>query len=118
MPFRTELRALVRLAAPLAAAQAGTQLMSLVDLAVVGRLGARELAAAGLGNTIFFAISVIGIGLVFGIDPMISHALGAGDAQRARHVLWQGVWLACGTTVVLTVPLMLAPIVMPHFHMD
>ena len=49
-PFRTELRSLIRLAAPLAAAQAGTQVMGLVDLAVVGRLGARELGAAGLGN--------------------------------------------------------------------
>lgn len=116
--FKNELRQLLRLAAPLAAAQAGTQVMSLVDLAVVGRLGERELAAAGLGNTIFFAVSVIGIGLVFGIDPMISHALGAGDARRARHVLWQGVWLALGTTVVLTIPLMLAPVVLPHARME
>jgi MATE family multidrug resistance protein len=118
MSFRVELRSLVRLAAPLAAAQAGTQLMSLVDLAVVGRLGARELAAAGLGNTIFFAVSVIGMGLVFGVDPMISHALGARDPVRARHVFWQGAWVAVGATVVLTIPLLLAPYVMPHFHME
>src|SRR5258706_9458878 len=99
--LKSELRQLARLAGPLAAAQAGTQLMSLVDLAVLGRLGARELAAAGLGTSIFFAISVIGMGITFGIDPMISHALGAQNVVRARHVFWQGVWLACGATIVL-----------------
>src|SRR5689334_5177628 len=61
--FRRELRQLVTLAAPIAAAQAGTQLMTLVDLAVLGRLGAREIAAAGLANAIFFALSVTGMGV-------------------------------------------------------
>jgi MATE family multidrug resistance protein len=114
-PFRSELRQLLRLAAPLAAAQAGTQIMSLVDLAVLGRLGAREFGAAGLGNAIFFAISILGIGINLGVDPMISQAFGAGDAVRARHVMWQGVWLALGVTVMLTVVLLFAPLLLPLF---
>ena len=117
-PFRTELRQLLKLAGPLAAAQAGTQVMSLVDLAVVGRLGARELGAAGLGNAIFFTISIVGMGLVFGIDPMISHALGAENVVRARHVLWQGIWLALGVTVVLTIPLIAAPALFSLFGVE
>jgi MATE family multidrug resistance protein len=116
--FRTELRSLLRLAAPLAAAQAGTQIMGLVDLAVLGRLGARELGAAGLGNAIFFAISILGIGLTFGVDPMISQAFGAGDPVRARHVMWQGVWLALGVTAVLTIPLLFAPMLLPLFDVE
>ena len=114
-PFRTELRHLLRLAGPLAAAQAGTQIMGLVDLAVVGRLGARELGAAGLGNAIFFTISILGMGLVFGIDPMISQAFGGGDGVRARHVMWQGIWLALGVTVLLTIALLFAPMLFPLF---
>lgn len=115
--LKIELRQLVRLAAPLAAAQAGTQIMNLVDLAVLGRLGARELGAAGLGHAIFFMVSVMGIGLILGIDPMISQAFGAGDPVRARHVLWQGIWLALGATVVLSIPLFCMPFVVPHFGM-
>jgi MATE family multidrug resistance protein len=115
-PFRSELRQLLRLAGPLAAAQAGTQIMGLVDLAVVGRLGARELGAAGLGNAIFFTISIVGMGLVFGVDPMISQAFGAGDPVRSRHVLWQGVWLALGVSVVLTIPLLVSPLLFPLFE--
>lgn len=113
--LKTELRQLARLAGPLAAAQAGTQIMSLVDLAVLGRLGARELAAAGLGSTIFFTISIVGVGLLLGVDPLISQALGGGDAVRARHVMWQGVWLALGTTVVISSVLAFAPVVIPNF---
>src|SRR5688572_1232200 len=88
-----EFRTLLRLAAPLAAAQAGNQLMGLVDVAVLGRLGAKELASAGLGNAIFFAFSIMGMGMVMGVDPLMSQALGARDEARARRVLWQGVWL-------------------------
>jgi MATE family multidrug resistance protein len=115
--FKTELRQLARLAGPLAAAQAGAQVMNLVDLAVVGRLGAAELAATGLGSAIFFAISVVAMGLVFGIDPLISQAFGARDPVRARHMLWQGVWLSLGATVVLSLVLASFALVVPLFGM-
>jgi MATE family multidrug resistance protein len=106
--YSAELRQLFRLAAPLAAAQAGSQLMGVVDIAVLGRYSARDLAACGLANAFFFAISVVGMGVLFGIDPLISQAVGAGDRMRARRVLWQGVWLALIVAGVLTVPLLLA----------
>lgn len=105
---------LFRLALPLAAAQAGTQMMGLVDVSVLGRLGARELAASGLGNAVFFSISVVGMGLMFGIDPMISQAIGAGDRGRARRILWQGVWLGLIVTGVLTVILVAAAAALPY----
>lgn len=109
-----ELRTLLRLAAPLAAAQAGNQLMGLVDVAVLGRLGARELAGAGLANAIFFAFSVMGMGMVMGVDPLMSQAIGARDEHRARRTLWQGVWLTLIVAGVLTVILGLCVIAIPH----
>jgi len=111
--YRRELKELFRLAAPLAAAQAGTQLMGLVDVAVLGRLGARELAGAGMANAVFFAISVVGLGIILGLDPLISQAVGAGNHERARHVLWQGVWLSVLVTAALTVILVPASFAMP-----
>jgi MATE family multidrug resistance protein len=100
--FKRELRELFRLALPLAAAQAGTQLMGVVDVAVLGRLGARELAGSALGNAVFFAFSVMGMGMVFGVDPLIAQAVGAGDRLRARRVLWQGIWLSLIVSAALT----------------
>lgn len=112
-PFREEIRELFRLALPVAAAQAGTQLMGLVDVAVLGRLGARELAASGVGNAVFFAFSVVGIGTVLGIDPLVAQAVGAGDHLRARRALWQGVWLAIAVTAALMVVMMIGAAAMP-----
>lgn len=111
--FRHELRELFRLALPLAAAQAGTQLMGLVDIAVIGRLGARDLAGAGLGNAVFFAFSVMGMGMVLGVDPLIAQAVGAGDRLRARRVMWQGAWLALVVAGVLTVILLAGTVALP-----
>ena len=107
--LKTELWQLLSLALPLAAAEAGTQVMSVVDMAVIGRLGGLELAAAGLGNAVFFGVSVFGLGLMLGVDPLISQAVGARDFISARRVMWQGVWLALITSAFLTVPLLCGP---------
>ena len=112
-PVRTEFRALLALALPLAAAQAGTQLMGLVDVAVLGRLGATELGASALGNSLFFALAILGMGIVMGIDPLIAQALGARAEVQARRVLWQGIWLALAVGFGLMIPMAFSPRLLP-----
>jgi MATE family multidrug resistance protein len=107
--LQNELRELMRLAVPIAIAQAGLALMGVVDTAVVGRLGAAALGAVGLSNGIFFAVAIVGIGTVMGLDPLVAQAFGAKDRKRARELLWQGAWLALFTSLVLAVPLCFAP---------
>ena len=97
-PLGAELRALFRLAVPLAVAQGGQALMGVVDTAVVGRAGAVPLAGTGLGNSLFFAVAVLGMGIMHGFDPLVSQAVGAGDTARARRLLWQAAWLSVGLT--------------------
>ena len=115
---KKELKALVRLALPLAAAQAGMTLMGLVDVAVLGRLGAEELGASGLGNALFFAIAIVGVGIVMGVDPLVSQALGARDEVEARRVLWQGVWLSIAVGLFLMIPMILSPLVLQPMGID
>src|SRR5271170_410651 len=98
--FREELWALLVLAGPLAAAQAGVALMGLTDTAVVGRLGAGPLGSVGLGNGLFFFFCVLGMGVMLGLDPLISQAIGAGETRRARALIWQSFWLALAATAV------------------
>jgi MATE family multidrug resistance protein len=98
-----ETRALLTLAIPLALSNIGNQLLGAVDTAVVGRLGEVALGAVGLGNGIYFTVVVVGLGLMLGIDPLVSQALGANEAGRARGVLVQGAWIA----LVVSVPLAL-----------
>jgi MATE family, multidrug efflux pump len=94
---------------PIAAAQVGIALMGVVDTAVVGRLGAAALGAVGLSNGLFFAVGIVGAGIVMGLDPLISQAFGASDRPRSRALLWQGAWLALIVSAVLAVPLAFAP---------
>jgi MATE family multidrug resistance protein len=107
--FRDELVALLRLALPLIGVSAGFQLMGMVDTAVVGRLSQVALGAVGLANGVYFTLAVLGLGLMMGMDPLIAQALGAGDRTRVRYLLSQAVWLACGTSLVLTLPMLLLP---------
>jgi MATE family multidrug resistance protein len=89
----SELRELAALAGPLTLSYVGGTLMGFVDTAMVGRLGATALAAVGIGNGIYFLVSMAGMGLVLGMDPLTAQAIGAGERDRARRVLWQAVRL-------------------------
>src|SRR4051812_20327531 len=89
----SELPILLRLAFPLILTNAGNMLLGLVDVAVCGRLGDTAIAGAGLGNAIFFTLSLFGLGTLFGLDPMISQAVGAGEQRNARAIFTQGLWL-------------------------
>lgn len=100
--LRAELRALFWLALPIVAVNLGNTLTGLVDTAVVGRLGEVQLGAVGLGNSVFFVISVLGMGIMLGLDPLISQALGAGQGARARALFGQGIWLAAVVCVPLS----------------
>jgi MATE family multidrug resistance protein len=115
-PARTtpaaELRSLLRLAAPIAFTQAGYALMGLVDTAVVGRLGAAPLGAVGVANGLFFALAVVGLGTMLGLDPLFAQAVGARDEERARELIWQGLWLSGLVTLSLALPIAAMPLVL------
>lgn len=101
------------LAIPLAAQQLGFQLMGAVDAAWLGRYSESALAAAGVGNSILFAITSIGLGIVMGLDSVVPKAVGAGRTEDARRYLQGGIRLAvlvglAGMLALLTTPALLA----------
>ncbi len=100
---REELPVLLGLAFPLILTNAGNMLLGLVDVAVCGRIGDTAIAGAGLGNAIFFTLSLFGLGTLFGLDPLLSQAVGAGEHKNARSIFTQGLWLALliGIPIVL-----------------
>jgi MATE family multidrug resistance protein len=98
-----ELGPMLRLATPVAIAELGWMAMGIVDTIVVGRLGAEATGAVGLGNNLHIAVAIFGLGLLLGLDTMVSQEHGAGLDDEARRSLTQGVYLG----VVLTPLLML-----------
>jgi MATE family multidrug resistance protein len=92
--FAIELRRLLGLAGPIIVSQLGQVGMNAADTIMVGPLGARSLAAAGLGSAIHFFGIVCCVGVLVGLSPLVSQAFGAGDTRRCRHLVVQGLWLA------------------------
>ncbi|MDB4967052.1 MAG: Multi antimicrobial extrusion protein [Myxococcales bacterium] len=113
-----ELRTLLQLAGPLILGYAGSQIMSLVDAAMVGRLGASALAGVGIGNGIFFTVSCLGLGCVAGMEAPVAQALGAGETVRARRLMWQGVRVALGVSAPLLLIMLLFPPLLPVIGVD
>jgi multidrug resistance protein, MATE family len=80
-------RRLLKLALPLVLTQAGQTMVHLIDNAMVGRVGTAELAAASFANSIFVVVMVFGMGIFFGITPLIGHALGANDKSKVAEII-------------------------------
>lgn len=111
--FLHELRALLRLAAPIVVGQLGGIAMNTTDTIMVGPLGAGSLAAAGLGSALFMSLLMVCTGTLMGMSPLVSQAFGAGDRRECRRVMVQGLWLAALLTVPMTLGCMLGePIAM------
>lgn len=92
--LRTEAAALVRIATPVVVAEIGWMSMGLVDTVMVGPLGPEAIAATGLGSGVFTGVAVFGMGLLLGLDTLVSQAFGAGRLNQCRRLLYQGLWLA------------------------
>lgn len=91
--WRPELGPLLTLAGPVVAAELGWMAMGVVDTIFVGRIGAEAIGAASLGNALYFAVAVFGMGLLLGLDTLVSQAYGAGRKNECHDWLVQGAWL-------------------------
>ena len=95
--MRSELNALLTLAVPVILAEIGWMGMGIVDTLMVGPLGPAAIGATGMGSGVFTAIAIFGMGLMLGLDSLVSRAYGAGRPDECVRWLHHGVVLACGT---------------------
>jgi MATE family multidrug resistance protein len=98
--LRTEVRATLSLAWPLILANLTMALIQATDVLLMGRLGARPLAASALGLNLNFALSLICLGLVTASSPMIATALGerGSNVRDVRRTFRQSLWLIASVT--------------------
>lgn len=81
--WAAEARELLRLALPLAATQLAQMIILATDTLMLGHFSNAALAAAALGNTIFFVVWLLGSGPTFAVASMIAHVRG-GTGAAAR----------------------------------
>jgi MATE family multidrug resistance protein len=94
------------LAGPVVLAELGWMSMGIVDTIMVGPLGPAAIGAAGMSNSIFFAVAVFGMGVMLGLDALVAKSYGAGRLDDCVR------WLHHGLIVALVV----APTVMLAFY--
>ena len=96
-------REIVRLAVPAFLALVAEPLFLLGDAAVVGHLGTEELAGLGIAATVLQTAVGLCVFLAYGTTASVARSLGAGDLRAALAQGVDGLWLATGLGVVLTV---------------
>jgi len=99
LPTPSDFRAMLRLALPVAAVQLGIMAMGVTDTIMVGHLSPAALAAGALGNLYFFIAGIFGQGTLMALDPVISQAVGARDAEAISRALQRGLVMALALTV-------------------
>ena len=98
--LRTEVRRIAALALPVAATQVGTMLLGFVDTVMLGRVGTEALAASSIANVWIYGTTQLALGTLFGLDPIVAQAHGAGRGDVAGRALQRGLVLA----LLLAVP--------------
>jgi MATE family multidrug resistance protein len=93
--LRRELRVLLALAGPVVLAEIGWMSMGIVDTLMVSPLGPQAIGAVGLGSGLFLAIGIASMGVLFGLDTLVSQAFGARRLDECHRWLFHGVALAC-----------------------
>ncbi|MBY6129533.1 MATE family efflux transporter [Qipengyuania aquimaris] len=97
---------------PMIVGVAAIMSVGLIDAYFIGQLGSAELAAVSFIFPITIALSSLGVGVMVGINSVISRALGEGDEARAERRANFGVVFAlvAGSVLGLALFLLLDPL--------
>jgi MATE family multidrug resistance protein len=92
--MRRELVPMLKLAGPVILAEIGWMSMGVVDTIMVGPLGPAAIGATGMSSSLFFALAVFGMGVMLGLDALVSQSAGAGRFDECVRWLQHGVCVA------------------------
>ena len=81
--------------------QVGSVLMGITDTLMLGHVGKLEVAASGVANQIYFLFTVIGMGIIAAMAPMIAVSKGAKNKTECGEILRTGIELGFIISIVL-----------------
>jgi len=91
--YTKEFRYNLKLASPVMLGMLGHTFVGFVDNIMVGQLGAAELAAVSLGNSLIFIAMSLGIGFSTAITPLVAEADSEADFNKGKSVFKHGFFL-------------------------
>ncbi|MEP2025227.1 MAG: MATE family efflux transporter [Reichenbachiella sp.] len=101
MTLKEHFRTNITLAYPVMLSQMGHILVAVADSMMVGRLGTVPLASVSLANSVFSVIMLFGLGVSYGMTPLIASADGANDKRMGAKFFKHGVYLNSALGIIL-----------------
>ena len=96
-----DLRAIVTLGWPLILNNLFSIGVNVSDTLMVGRLGATQLAALGIGSALWIGVFLAGLGVIMALGPTVAQHYGAQRLVDIGHDTRQAAWLALMISVVV-----------------
>ncbi len=116
--LRTEATKTAKLAYPIILGELAQMALGIIDVAMVGAVSYKHLAAAALVLSVMNIPFVIGIGITISVAQLVSQAHGQRDGQLVSHYLYNGFWLSAITAVIISLSLEFGQNILFHLNQD
>ena len=101
-------RDIAKLGWPVLIAQLAVMINGVIDTVMAGRLSATDLAAVGIGASIYISVFVTLMGVLIALTPVVAQLYGAGKyadiGEEVRQSLWLGAFLTSVAFVLIYFP--------------
>ena len=113
------LKKILAISLPIMAGMMSQNVLNLVDIAMVGRLGPTHIAAVGLGGLCSFLMGAYVIGFAAAVQTMSARRLGEGRPETTAFPLNGGLMLAAAVGIPATIILIIiTPRIYPFINHD
>ncbi|MCD1630216.1 MATE family efflux transporter [Marinobacter shengliensis] len=113
-----EWRTLAILGGPILIAQVAQMANGVIDTVMAGHASARDLAAVGIGSSLWMPLFLFFMGMLGALQPIISGYNGARQHSKIMPATWQGIYIAAGGTVIMALLLTNVHPVLAMLKMD
>jgi len=97
----TEWKTLSLLGGPILIAQLAQMANGAIDTIMAGHASAEDLAAVGIGSSLWMPLFLFFMGLLGALQPIISGYNGARTLEKIMPATWQGIYITVGGTVIM-----------------
>ncbi|WP_092020926.1 MATE family efflux transporter [Marinobacter zhejiangensis] len=97
----SEWKTLSLLGAPILVAQLAQMANGVIDTVMAGHASAEDLAAVGIGSSLWMPLFLLFMGVLQALQPIISGYRGSQQLGRIMPVTWQGLYIGAGAAVIM-----------------
>ncbi len=114
--YKTNYRKTILLAYPVMLSQLGHIMVGVVDTAMVGQIGTIPQAAVALANSLYILVLVFGIGVSYGVTPLVAAADSSKNYSENAALLKHGIIINTILGIILFIVLLLISPVLNLFN--